>query len=444
MSQAPNSTNSICTRPVCPTESIICAPSCKQGYTCTLSVIDERCQCPKATCANIGFDTGADNGGSGSDDSSSQSVVGPVVGAIAGLGVVALIAFLVIRRQRKYIRHTLMAWLEQDHFESVSQNNKLSISSSSDSLGNKDVIRIAYIPSIIGESPIENPAPSVQSGGVLKPNFTSYRDEERNKHDSVSSLDEAVVMAVTKNATPQVMKLNAIKANQSDLIHRSNSLHSSNSAERSKSQRRIADTKNNLRGKNPSPLGNEQHYSGSDLDSDGDETYTGTGRNVFKRSSSAPSAMSDYDGSNPFMTETEKAALTHSSTFTDHTRRSSTARATSRSSNPFLSIAESTIITTPTSSSFSTTSSQPGSPMSDTTAVFASIPITLGGDHFDNDDPLSGLPTPNLRPWAPSSASTAMRDSTFSTLSDSRSSTRGDGEEIMIFWDGHRDSKANM
>ncbi|KAF9204624.1 hypothetical protein BGZ49_005081 [Haplosporangium sp. Z 27] len=307
--------------------------------------------------------------------------------------------------------------------------------SSSDSFGNKDVIRIAYIPSIIGESPINNPEPSVQTGGVLKPNFTKLKDEGRNKHDSVSSLDEAVVMAVTSKATPQVMKLNAIKANQSDLIHRSNSLHSSNSIKRSQSQRRIANKHNefgNSSSRNPSPLAAERYDNDSDPDSDIEESRTLTGRNKGDRS-----ATPDLLGPNPFETEDEIRGSASSSSVR---RISSTTRATSRSSNPFLSIAESTIVASPTSNSFTMTSSQPGSPISDMDTTFTSIPLTTVGDPFgdDKNDPLSALPAINLRPWTSSSASpsTAMRDSTFSTLSDSRSSTRGDGEEIMIFWDG--------
>ncbi|KAF9438488.1 hypothetical protein BGZ76_007470 [Entomortierella beljakovae] len=320
---------------------------------------------------------------------------------------------------------------QDDSFEYSKHRN----SSSSDSFGNRDVIRIAYIPSIIGESPINNPEPSVQSGGVLKPNFSSLRNQEQDKHSSVASLDEAVVMAVTSKATPQVMRLNAIKANQSDLIQRSNTLHSSNSIKRTLSQRRIAETKINANAsstKPPSPLGDI--HSMYDQDSDADPFYSVSGS---KRSSSAPSMLSSYSTSNPFMTEAElSTSPTSFSSFSNNTRRTSTAKANSRSSNPFLSVAESTMSPSSTSGSFTPASSQPGSPMSDTTAVFASIPITFG-DHYNEDDPLSGLPAPNLRPWTTSSESSAMRDSTFSTISDSRSSTRGDGEEIMIFWEGH-------
>lgn len=55
----------------------------------------------------------------------------------------------------------------------------------------------------------------------------------------------------------------------------------------------------------------------------------------------------------------------------------------------------------------------------------------------------------NLRPWTSNRGSggggPGHRDSTFSTGSDVRSlSTRADGEEIMIFWDGHRDSKGSL
>ncbi|KAF8933089.1 hypothetical protein BGZ58_006586 [Dissophora ornata] len=302
-------------------------------------------------------------------------------------------------------------------------------STTSDPTG-KDVIRIAYIPSMIGDSPIVTPESSVQHGGVLKPNFMSLRSEERNKHDSMASLDEAVVMAVTTNATPQVMKLNTIKATQSDLIQRSNTLHSSNSIKRSQSQRRFA---NKGSGKNPSPLGGPQSGTDSDMENSDVEGVTSA---VRVRKASATSAGSDNDHeANPFMTDAEKADNTHGNYATNIK--------SSRLSNPFLSPSESKALTLNLNSSeTSFFSSQLETPMSDRT-MFSSIPLTLT-DH--QGDPLSDLAEGGvkLRPWASSSGPTALRDSTFSTISDSRSSTRGDGEEIMIFWDGHRDSKGNL
>ncbi|KAI1305151.1 hypothetical protein EDD11_005012 [Mortierella claussenii] len=436
MSQAPT--------PTCPTN--VCSPPCKTGYVCSLSVIESITQCPVASCIKPGFDTGTGNNND-PPTSSKGSIVGPVLGAVAGLGIVAAIAFFVIRRRRRRRRGEAMMMLGQDG--SLDSFSKRWHSENGESAG-KDVIRIAYIPSVIGDSPIGAPQPSVQTGGVLKPNFTSLRNEDRSKHDSVASLDEAVVMAVTAKATPQVMKLNAIKATQSDLIQRSNTLHSSNSIKRSQSQRRLAETKKANAGgiKKPSPLGGSaQTDSDSDRDSEAEGVHHQTATLRNRRSSGLSSFESDQD--NPFMTEAELASTTNVSSYTNNTQSSHATKVASRSSNPFLSIAESTVVgsstgpNTPMSPGFSVYPSQPGTPMSDSTTVFTSMPISLS-DHqpLDSDDPLAGLPAPNLRPWTSSSASNALRDSTFSTVSDSRSSTRGDGEEIMIFWDGQRDSKA--
>ncbi|KAG0243046.1 hypothetical protein BGX31_011281 [Mortierella sp. GBA43] len=291
---------------------------------------------------------------------------------------------------------------------STSGHQEVTTTNSIDSSG-KDVIQIAYIPSVIGETPVMSPEPTMQHGGVLKPNFTSLKDEERNKHDSVSSLDEAVVMAVTTKATPQVMKLNAIKATQSDLIQRSNTLHSSNSVKRSKSQRKLAN-----KDRNPSPLASAQPEDGPDNDSDME-------------------SPSEDDEGNPFMTEAELATATNVSSYTNDTHDSSVTRAPSPySNNPFLSLAE--------TKAMSHVTSPPGTPMSETT-VFASVPISLEDQQYDPLADLAGGGV-RLRPWA-TSGPTAMRDSTFSTMSDGRS-TRGDGEEIMIFWDGSRDSRSNL
>ncbi|KAF9289547.1 hypothetical protein BGZ68_009129 [Mortierella alpina] len=331
-------------------------------------------------------------------------------------------------------------------------------SNSSSELGHKDVIRIAYIPSMIGESPIAAPDPTANLGGAPQPRFAPMRDEDRTKHDSVASnmsgiLDEAVVMAVTSKATPQVMRLNTIKATQSDLIHRSNTLHSSNSIKRSKSQRRLADAKSNTK---PSPLAGSSHgnaESGSDQESDSDNQSQDT--RVRGRGARRPSAVSTTgsdQANNPFMSQAELSAGAGGPSLSPPLKPSYDPNAnfdtspsptpSHRSSNPFLSLSE----TAAASSSDRNTaySSAPSSPMSDSATVFASIPITLGDHLYDPSSPLSDLPEPNLRPWT-NAGSTTMRDSTFSTMSDARSSTRGDGEEIMIFWDGNRDrdSKAS-
>ncbi|KAF9186108.1 hypothetical protein BGZ51_002233 [Haplosporangium sp. Z 767] len=321
-------------------------------------------------------------------------------------------------------------------------------STSSELGGHKDVIRIAYIPSMISDSSlITTPDPSAQISGAPKPRFSPLRDEDRSKHDSVASnmsgvIDEAVVMAVTSKATPQVMKLNTIKASKSDLIQRSNTLHSSNSIKRSRSQRRIADANNGTNSgssrMNPSPLSGAQSDTESEENSDHDNTIR-AGAVQTRRPSTA--STTESDAANPFLSQAELTARETSSSNARQRHRNSTANASTRSSNPFLSISESTAVASNTNSMYSTSAYSPSTPTSESATVFASIPITLADHHYDPNDPTAGLPEPNLRPWT--SGSATLRDSTFSTLSDARSSTRGDGEEIMIFWDGHRDSKAS-
>ncbi|KAF9915314.1 hypothetical protein BX616_006432 [Lobosporangium transversale] len=440
--------------PTCNASDKLC-PVCKEGEICRLSVIEASYQCPKAECIKLSFDTGADNDEDGNTPDSSSggsSALAPILGVIAGLGFIALIAFFVIRRRQRRKRAMMLG--QDDSLDSFSSKRW----DSTGSAGHKDVIRIAYIPSMISDSSIATPEPSVQTGGVLKPDFTSLReDQDRNKHDSLASLDEAVVMAVTAKATPQVMKLNTIKSSQTDLIQRSNVLHTTNSIKRSQSQRRLADVKANGSTKaTSSPLRDEQYDDEDDSDQETVEDH----KVATKKPSVGP--MSERNNQdNPFMTEAELAVASTKASCTDNTRSNDNNdndnRSTTRSSNPFLSIAESTVVgsstgpNTPMSPSFTNYSSRPETPMSPmsetTTTAFTSGPINHSGRLMNEgagsyDDPLAGLPTPNLRPWASSSGTGPMRDSTFSTMSDSRSSTRGDGEEIMIFWDGQRDSKA--
>ncbi|KAG0319043.1 hypothetical protein BGZ99_005335 [Dissophora globulifera] len=462
-----------CATSTCPAR--VCAPACKSGYQCQLPVIDSACQCPVASCARIVFDTGADNGNGDTNTATGKSsVVGPVVGAIAGLGVVALVAFFVIRRrQRQRRRQEALRMLGQD--DSLDSFSKRWSSSNTDSIG-KDVIRIAYIPSIIGDSPVATPESSVQHGGVLKHSFSALVEQERNKHDSVSSLDEAVVMAVTTKATPQVMKLNTIKATQSDLIQRSNTLHSSNSIKRSESRQRVANS--NSRNATPSPLGPKNAYmDGTDSDSDesdidGARTVVGETTGIGGRKLSTRSGRSYHDSgennnNNPFMSESEKKTnATNASLHTNHTHDGATLKSFSRLSNPFLSAAESKAVSqssNPSLMSLDESLMGTGTMVSDSSAVFTTIPLTSSttptaadgrqnyhGQDLSEYDPLADLMGGgvNLRPWANggnqgSGSGSMTRDSTFSTMSDARSSTRGDGEEIMIFWDGNRNSKAS-
>ncbi|KAF9101311.1 hypothetical protein BGX29_005796 [Mortierella sp. GBA35] len=453
-----------CTKPVCP--PIACAPSCDPGYNCRLSVIGSTCQCPVASCVKIDFDIGAGNGDNEPD--SKPSIIGPIIGAVAGLATIALIAFVVIRRRRRQQqkKRSSVLMLGQDE-SSDSFSKRYHHSSGSEFAGHKDVIRIAYIPSMIGDSPVGQPEPSALT--APQRHYSSLRNDDRNKHDSVGSmgshlsavLDEAVVMAVTAKATPQVLNFNAIKATQSDLIQRSNTLHSSNSIKRSTSQRRVADAKKNTTGqRNPSPLaGGTQANSDSDHESDPESSSSAMQSVQMKRRSSGK--QYNLDSANPFMTASELAtgSALPSPASARHNNNEDTlvsiSKGPHRNSNPFMTQSESATLTPDNNinyiNRFSTASSSAApSPALSSSSTFASIPIRFGGDNNNPSSPFADLPgSGNLRPWMSSGSgsggSTAMRDSTFSTMSDARSSTQGNSEEIMIFWGGqhNRDSKAS-
>ncbi|KAG9072402.1 hypothetical protein KI688_000172 [Linnemannia hyalina] len=469
---------------------MVCSPSCSTGFNCRADVIGSICQCPSASCVKINFDIGAGNGDDDSSDSK-PSLIGPIIGAIAGLAAIACIAFFVIRKRKQKRRRSSVLMLGQDD-SNDSFSKRWNPSTGSEFAGHKDVIRIAYIPSMIGDSPASRPVSTATALASPQPQFASLRGEDRNNRDSVGSagshmsavLDEAVVMAVTTKATPQVMNFTAIKAAQSDLIQRSNTLHSTNSIKRSTSQRRIADAKNTTNTpatgghRTPSPLsgggssGNTHVLSDSDdnnSDAEGSTATSVTQTAHMRRRSAGKQNLMDSTH-NPFMSPTELLATGSAlpspsgSSMSGHngdTLVSHKGSSTYRNSNPFMSQSESATLipelspntnTFSTNNRFSTLSSSTSapSPVLSSSSTFASIPIRLGGDIVDDgtNDPLSPFADlaggSNLRPWM-SSGTPALRDSTFSTMSDARSSTRGDGEEIMIFWGGqhNRDSKAS-
>ncbi|KAK3838674.1 MAG: hypothetical protein JOS17DRAFT_730902 [Linnemannia elongata] len=491
---ASTTTSPTCAKPTCDPNLMVCSPSCSTGFNCRADVIGSICQCPTASCVKINFDIGAGNGDD-DNDSSKPSLIGPIIGALAGLAAIAFIAYFVIRKRKQNQRRSSVLMLGQDD-SNDSFSKRWNPSTGSEFAGHKDVIRIAYIPSMIGDSPASRPASTATALASPQPQFASLRHGDRNKHDSVGSvgshmsavLDEAVVMAVTAKATPQVMNFTAIKANQADLIQRSNTLHSSNSIKRSTSQRRIADAKKNTANttnttatggyRTPSPLagggssGSTHVLSDSDDNESDAESSTGTSvtQTAHMRQQSAGKQNLMDSTHNPFMSPTELLATGSAlpspagSSVSGHngdTLVSLKGSSTYRNSNPFMSQSESATLipelspntnTFSTNNRFSTLSSSTSapSPALSASSTFASIPIRLGGDIVDDgsNDPLSPFADlaggGNLRPWM-SSGTPALRDSTFSTMSDARSSTRGDGEEIMIFWGGqhNRDSKAS-
>ncbi|KAH7059311.1 hypothetical protein BKA57DRAFT_498370 [Linnemannia elongata] len=420
--------NTTCVKPTCNPN---CSPSCTTGFNCRADVIGSICQCPTASCVKINFDIGAGNGDDDNTDSK-PSLIGPIVGALAGLAAIACIAFFVIRKRKQKRRRTSVLMLGQDD-SNDSFSKRYNPSSGSEFAGHKDVIRIAYIPSMIGDSPASRPVSTATALASPQPPFASLRGEDRNKHDSVGSvgshlsavLDEAVVMAVTTKATPQVMNFKAIKATQSDLIQRSNTLHSTNSIKRSKSQRRIADAKKNTPNttatgghRTPSPLagggrnGSSHVLSDSDNDSDAESsTSTSITQTAHMRRQSAGKQNLMDSTHNPFMSPTELLATGSAlpspsgSSVSGHNGDTLVSRkesSTYRNSNPFMSQSESATLipelspNTNTSSNnnrFSTLSSSTSapSPALSASSTFASIPIRLGGDIVDDgsNDPLS-------------------------------------------------------
>ncbi|KAG0234265.1 hypothetical protein BGW42_006770 [Actinomortierella wolfii] len=441
----------------------ICNPPCKGKEQCIVSVISNIGECAVAKCAivsdivdggnnNNNNNTGGDNNNNNKNqeqESKGSSVLGPVLGSLLGVAVVGLAVFLFLRRRRQRRRtndtHLLHSSSSEESTHSFSSKSPYGLSS--EMAGHRDVIRIAYIPSMISDtSPIQLP-PQAAGGDT-------------------SVLEAATVTTVTQNkATPQVMRLNTIKKEKSDLIQRSNSLHSNNSLKRSKSQRQLA----KAREKSRSPLASAQKSvneggaagqprrnsptTGLESDSDEDDEDEDDGTLGVR--------CDGNDAGSPFRDTQEPIEYTPAVMVTGPSARSSM-RSTSSgqgggvSSNGGVSRPRSptmvlgplpidktqshTMMTTSSANSTSTIVVTPNSKLD------SSMTIHRGGgeEYDDDDDPLSLLDIQGahrLRPWARGSmASGGTRDSTFSTSSDARSSTRGDGEEIMIFWDGHRNS----
>ncbi|KAG0357293.1 hypothetical protein BG005_003687 [Podila minutissima] len=328
---------------------------------------------------------------------------------------------------------------------------------------NKDVIRIAYIPSTGSEASLRmSEAPDL---GAPQASFMALMDENHNKHDSMAStistgtLDQAIHMAVKAKATPQLIRLNTIKAANSDLIQRSNSLHSSNSIKRTKSQRRLAEVKK--LGKNSAPS-------------------SPLGLNPFEQEPEPRTMDQEEQIQEPEYEFTPAVMLTGPSA------RSSAQSSTSirripgptmvleprpiQKPQPSPSSTSSTLVPTPTTTPAPTAlvsllaSPSPTSPWthnpftSPSPSPTTASPPPAGAApriSFEPTDPFSvevqdnidiDQEMGNLRPWTSNRGSGGgRRDSTFSSGSDARSlSTRTDGEEIMIFWDGHRDSKGSL
>ncbi|KAF9306621.1 hypothetical protein BGZ74_004783 [Mortierella antarctica] len=329
---------------------------------------------------------------------------------------------------------------------------------------NKDVIRIAYIPSTGSEASLRmSEAPDL--GGAPQASFMALMDENHNKHDSMAStistgtLDQAIHMAVKAKATPQLIRLNTIKAANSGLIQRSNSLHSSNSIKRTKSQRRLAEVKKLGKNSAPSsPLGLnpfEQEPEPRTMDQEEqiqEPEYEFTPAVMLTGPSARSSAQSSTSirripgptmvlESRPIQKPQPSPSSTSSTLVPTPTTTpaptalvsllASPSPTSPRTHNPFTSPSPS-----PTTASPAPAGAAPRISFEPTDPFSVEVQ-----DNFDTDQEMG-----NLRPWTSNRGSGGgRRDSTFSSGSDARSlSTRADGEEIMIFWDGHRDSKGSL
>ncbi|KAF9438662.1 hypothetical protein BGZ76_006035 [Entomortierella beljakovae] len=320
-----------------------------------------------------------------------------------------------------------------------------------DTKNQKDVITIAYIPSISDSEPFQLPELAHLGGGP----HASFLDEEYDKHVSIASslstgtLDEAVVLAMNIKATPKLLKLNTIKEN-SDMIKRSNSLHSSNSIKRSQSQRkpivrRIQKEENHKAGTSGDSTGMGPQDSSHEDNQQDQQQYTPavmvTGPSAR---SSAQSEVSAKRKPRPPNMVLEPRPL-HPSYHINQNPSTSNAtplkKLTTSKSTPIALPSTLTAMTNTILSPVSTSSSR-SLPTKESEHARYSEEILENGERRGSWSAVAnetGIHSDKAILNSPPRPFT--RSSTFSTQSDARSTTTG--EEIMIFWDGHRDSRSS-
>ncbi|KAF9112194.1 hypothetical protein BGX27_003795 [Mortierella sp. AM989] len=337
----------------------------------------------------------------------------------------------------------------------------------------KDIIKIAYIPDIPNTEPFQLPELAHLGGGP----HAAFFEDDYDKHVSVASslstgvLDEAVVMAMNNKATPKLLKLNAIKTNNSDMIQRSNSLHSSNSIKRTQSQRRVATaaaaaaanralrdedqkekTKGNLSDETIQSENRDnvqqvlQQYTPAVMVTGPSARSSAQSTASTKRKSRPPNMVLEPRPLHPSYHVNQSSSPTRSlqSDVSDIAISGPSTKVTTSVSTPvtLASILTSTINTSLPPASASPTQSLPTGNLNN---------LRHSAEVLEGDErrvPWSSTPhhsSPNNNDKAATvNSPPTTRNSTFSTQSDSRSTiTRGDGEEIMIFWDGHRDSRSS-
>ncbi|KAK3828284.1 MAG: hypothetical protein J3Q66DRAFT_434852 [Benniella sp.] len=461
MSSLPSATPTCSLSPTnCPPESRSCPP-CPTGYTCRLNVVDS-CQCPTASCVKINFETGSgsiDNDASGSP-SARKSVLAPVLGAVAGILLVIAIAFFYILRQRRRRMARSMTPFDQegqagylghggDKEELNDEEPKGGWRGSlNEAKRQKDIIRVTYPTAPNGS------ARSSRMLAELGSPQAPFAQEEggRRKHTSLVSnlstgiLDEAVKMVMNTKAKPKIMRLNMVKANNKGMIQRSNSLHSNNSLKRSASLRRIREA-NGQGGHSGQQgiAGDKEELPDSDQSSDETDHYgdglpqSGTLRFTPAVMITAPSTRSSAQS----MLSTKRkpnVVLEPRPLHPSYHIKQSSPKPKPAESSP---VAESTLepaSTTPP-------------PTSSPNVILPSVLVEPPSEAKEPQSPpqsSSDATTSTLDPaqhdangqkLQSSNLPLASRSSTFSAASDLRSTvTRGDGEEITIFWDGKRDS----
>ncbi|KAF9968788.1 hypothetical protein BGZ70_007674 [Mortierella alpina] len=284
-----------------------------------------------------------------------------------------------------------------------------------------------------------------------------FMDNGRNKHDSVAStcstavLDEAVVMAVTNKATPQLLRLNNIKANNSEMIQRSNTLHSSNSIKRTQSQRRQAQAKRSASQRSKvgtNPLQGQENIHDQQIEDETLFTPAVMITGPSARSSAQSATSTDQRPNIPNMVlEPRPLHRNYSS------RRAETSSTSKRDNETCTDVSESV-----TSASSAHSAAVPLAPAAMTAPLsvspLVSTPANVSTAGATNVDVLEVV-SERLRPQhtstdpspekPPVNSSIQQRDSssTVSTASDTRSTITRDGEEIMIFWDGPPNSRGS-
>ncbi|KAF9365704.1 hypothetical protein BGX34_008854 [Mortierella sp. NVP85] len=466
MSSLPSATPTCSLKPTdCPPESRSC-PTCPTGYTCRLNVVDS-CQCPTASCVKINFDTDSgsiDNDASGSP-SEHKSVLAPVLGAVAGiLLVIAIALFYILRQRRRRMARSMTLDQEGQAGGYLGHSGDKEELNDEESKGGwrgslneakrqKDIIRVTYPTAPNGS------ARSSRMLAELGSPQAPFAQEEggRKKHASLVSnlstgiLDEAVKMVMNTKAKPKIMRLNMVKTNNKGMIQRSNSLHSNNSLKRSASQRRIREA--NAQGSHSGQqgiAGDKEELPDSDQSSDETDHYgdglplSGTLRFTPAVMITAPSTRSSAQSMLSTKRKPDVVLEPRPLHPSYHVKQSSPKPKPAQSSP----VAEPTLepaSTTPTSAAASPSTSSPN-------LILPSVLVEPPSEAEESQPPQSSsdAATSTLDPvqhdangqkLQSSNLLLASRSSTFSAASDLRSTaTRGDGEEITIFWDGKRDS----